>query len=120
MGDAGQPFPTLVRCEAAPGWFDLPTRPTTSPRTPGAERRQGSTGSSAAQTQLMGFVPGCTMTCIKPPRLRSGAPRSPAAHGGASRRHPRIITPPADPILLASSLPAGFGGGEPRTKYSFD
>lgn len=113
---------------SAPGWLDLPTYPTTSPGTPGngvqAREHPGTPAAGLVRPRLAGFVPGRTMTCIKPPRLRSGAPRSPAARpgacGGAGHRHPRIITPPADPILLASSLPAGFGGGELRTKYSFD
>lgn len=65
------------------------------------------------RARLAGFVLGRTMTCIKPTRLRSGAPRSPASRpgacGGAGRMHPRIITPPADPILLAGSLPDGLG-----------
>lgn len=35
--------------------------------------------------RLAGFVPGRTMTCIKLPRLRSGAPSSPAARPGVGR-----------------------------------
>lgn len=71
-----------------------------------------------------GFVPGCTMTCIKAasapergPALARGSSRS--ARGGRPQAPPNN-NPPAAPILLAGSLPAGFGGGEPRTKYSFD
>lgn len=132
MGDAPS-HPAQVR-GSAPGWLDLPTRPAASPGTPGTPRtgaqageHPGARAAGLVGPRLAGFVPGRTMTCIKLPRLRSGAPRSPAARpgvrGGAGHRHPRIITPPpapADPILLAGSLPAGFGGGELRTKYSFD
>lgn len=65
------------------------------------------------------------MTCIKAslaaergPALARGSSRS--AQGGLVQAPPNNHPPPAAPILLAGSLPAGFGGGEPRTKYSFD
>lgn len=120
----GTLLPTLSRCEAV--HWDSFTCPTTNSGTPRSGVQAGSTpmcwwwGCSAPSPG--GFVPGCTMTCIKAARAAEQGPALvPERTGrGAGRKHPRIITPPAAPILLARSLPAGFGGGEPRTKYSFD
>lgn len=127
----GTHLPTLPSCEPVHrGGF---TCPTVSCGTPRSRVQAGSILMcwrwGWSDPSPGGFVPGCTMTRIKAawaaergPALARGSSPSWSAWGGGGRPQapPNNNPPPAAPILLARSLPTGFGGGEPRTKYSFD
>lgn len=126
MGDTewgwGTLLPTLSRCDAV-HWGAF-TCPTVISGTPRSGVQAGSTPmcwwGGCSDPSPGALSRGAQCPALKQPGLQAGPRARPGALGGAGCKHPPIITPPAAPILLASSLPAGFGGGEPRTKYSFD